>query len=75
MAGWVDIDAGIAPLVEALNGVPGIVTTVSCEGHPESPHDKRAYVGFTIAGCSVELRVWPEDIGRVAEAVAGLSTV
>ncbi len=39
----VDVDAGIAPLVAALNTVPGIRTYASCQGHRLGV-EKRAYV-------------------------------
>jgi len=31
-----DVDRGIAPLVAALNKIPGVRTFASCEGHPHS---------------------------------------
>lgn len=60
-----DIDAGVAPLVERLNRVPGIRTVSSCEGHPLSPHDQRAYVAFMLGGVDVELRVGVWDVPRL----------
>jgi hypothetical protein len=38
------VDKGIAPLVEALNLFPGVVTLSSCEGN----EDGRGYVAFTV---------------------------
>ena len=46
---WVDVDAGIAPLVIALNELPGCRTFYSCSGHPDSEGDTRAYVSFGAA--------------------------
>lgn len=38
------IEAGVRPLCDALNGLPGVFTIWSCEGHPERP--SRPFVTF-----------------------------
>lgn len=56
----VDVDRGIAPLVEAFNRVPGVRTFASCEGHPHSDIEKRGYV---------MLYIEPEGITSLAAAI------
>lgn len=63
------IDAGIAPLVEALNQLPGVRTLASCEGHPHSQYDRRAYVMFEWQGATLWLSVFPDEIAQAADWV------
>jgi hypothetical protein len=61
------VDAGIATLVDALNRLPGIRTVGSCEGHPWSPCDTRAYVGIAYYGVDIEIRLWPDLVPTLVE--------
>lgn len=50
---WVDVDLGIASIVEYLNTIPGVRTLYSCQGTigEGGPHPYKAQVGVT----------WPDD--------------
>jgi hypothetical protein len=41
---WVDVDRGIAPLVDVLNALPGVRTYGSCQGYPRAVLEHPAYV-------------------------------
>ncbi len=41
---WIDVDAGIAPLIRALNRIEGLRTMASCQGHRRSMYECRAHV-------------------------------
>lgn len=58
----VDIDRGIAPLVQVLNRIPGVRTYASCEGHPSSPTNRRAYVTLSYRGTSEEVNKWFQSL-------------
>lgn len=50
----VDVDRLIAPLVIAFNAIPKVRTAFSCQGHPHSEFNKRAYVGLDYVGMDEE---------------------
>lgn len=56
------VDRDIAPLVEALNRLPGVCTLASCQGHASSEFDKRAYVMFDWQGATLWLSVYPDQL-------------
>jgi hypothetical protein len=67
---WVDV--GVAPLVNALNAYPDVVTVDSCEGLEHQP----AYVMFTTPDPADLLLVLPriaDDLAQLSECTATLS--
>ena len=56
------LDPAIVPLLQAINDIPGFVTTWSCSGHPESEGDGRGY--FTICVNEEGLEKIFDFIGR-----------
>jgi hypothetical protein len=62
---WVDIDREVAPLVVALNRIPGLRTFASCQGHLGSKDDTRAYVML----CYDRWRELQAVLGPLAEFV------
>lgn len=54
------LDAAIVPLLDAINKIPGFVTTWSCSGHPETSEGGQGY--FTIC-------VNEEGIARIFDFV------
>ncbi len=66
---FANIDMGIAPLVRALNILPGVTTYASCQGHPHSPYETRAYVSFTWRGIDMELLVHPDVVDQLAKTL------
>jgi hypothetical protein len=57
----VQVDKGIAPLVEALNACPGVFTTSSCEGRK----DENAYVAFDVGGNDDKLAAFIRSLSTV----------
>ncbi len=64
------IDAGIAPLVQAINRMPGVRTRFSCEGHPRSNFERRAWVAMDYHGITLEVLVEPGQINALAELLS-----
>lgn len=58
--GMYGIEEGIKPLVNAINDYFFMVTTSSCEGHPESPFEEKHYPQVT-------LFVWEKEKEKVKE--------
>jgi hypothetical protein len=65
----VHLDAGVAPLVLALNRVPGVQTVWSCEGHPQSRIDPRAYVEVECEGVRFRIEVERERLAALTKLV------
>ncbi len=63
---WVDVDSGIAPLVRALNGIDGLRTHASCQGHLLSQFDTRAYVYISW----LTIAAW-EEITKILDGLGG----
>ncbi len=59
------VDAGIAPLVLALNQFPGLITVDSCEGDRE----KAAYVYFKYGGSPRDLAIFCCELARRLSAI------
>ena len=55
-----EVDAGMGPLLELMNGLEPIVTTGCCRGHEE----EMAYLAFVVRDASVwwYLQMWAEDL-------------
>lgn len=69
----VSIDAGIAPLVLAMNKLPGVRTLWSCEGHPYSALERRPYVVFEYGGHRLEILVEADQLGSFSDLVSTLA--
>jgi hypothetical protein len=67
------IDAGIAPLVQAMNRLPGVRTRFSCEGHPRSNFERWAWVAFDYRGLRLEIVVEPHQAAALTELVFNLA--
>lgn len=69
-----NIDKGIAPLVLALLRIPGVETFASCEGHPHSRVDARAYVMFAWRGLQLDVRLPPDQIELATSVLSTLAS-
>ena len=79
----IDCDKGIAPLVDALNKIPGVRTFASCEGHPHSTTGNTSpyitlYIGdvkqVAVVSEAIEKAISPAPATYESAAEWGLST-